>query len=170
MKQGTVSVLFGCHSIIHSVMVILAWKHLYGSMPQPWESICILLHDIGHWGKQYLDNVEEKWHHGDLGAKIAGRLFGSRGYDLVMGHNAVLPSERSRLFKPDKYSWVMAPVSWMIISNFIEPKLVRPGCTRRESAIMFKNAMKESCDNGFTLMGHDIYLEQWGIPKRIDNE
>ncbi len=60
MKQGTVSVLFGCHSIIHSMIVIVAWVKWYGHWPEFWQIICILLHDIGHWGKQYLDNYEEK--------------------------------------------------------------------------------------------------------------
>ncbi len=78
MKQGTVSVLIGCHSVIHSLIVLVAWVRLYGKFPVWWQIVCILLHDVGHWGKNYLDNYEEKKQHSILGAKIAGKLFGQK--------------------------------------------------------------------------------------------
>ena len=79
MKQGTISVLIGCHSIIHSILVVKAWKILYGSYPCWWEFVCILLHDIGHWGKDYLSDYEAKKRHWVLGAKVSRRLVGYRG-------------------------------------------------------------------------------------------
>ena len=162
MKQGTVSVLVGCHSIIHSLLVIKAWRHLYGKWPAFWELVCILIHDIGHWGKDYLNNYEEKQQHAELGARVAGVLFGKRGYDLVLGHNAYNGQPRSKLFEPDKYSWVIAPEWWMVTNTWFEPKLIRKGSTRRQSAVMFKEAMRENMMNGWDKRGHDIYLEQWG--------
>jgi len=162
MKQGTISVLFGCHSVFHSMVVIVAWRKLYGRFPAWWEGVCILLHDIGHWGKDYLDDYEVKKTHAHLGARVAGALFGKKGYDLVFGHNAYNGGERSKLYEPDKYSWVIAPVWWLMSNQIFEPKLIRRGCGRRESAIMFKSAMAENMRNGFKEQGHDIYLRQWG--------
>lgn len=162
MKQGTISVLFGCHSPIHSLVVIVAWKKLYGHFPNWWETACIFLHDIGHWGKDYLDDYEAKQHHAELGAKVAGFLFGRKGYDLVFGHNAYNGDARSKLYEPDKYSWVIAPVWWMMSNTLFEPKLIRKGCSRRQSAIMFKEAMRENMEDGFKEQGHTIYLRQWG--------
>ncbi len=162
MKQGTVSVLIGCHSLIHSVVVLIAWRKLYGKWPAPWQTACVFLHDIGHWGKDYLNDYEQKKKHGELGAKVAMRLFGQRGYDLVAGHNPYNGSAKSQLHDPDKFSWVIAPTWWMFTNTIFEPKLHRKGSTRWESAVMFKKAMKENMDTGFKELGHEIYLKQWG--------
>ncbi len=110
LKQGTVSVLFGCHSLFHSAVVFVAWCKLYHRPPNLWQVVCILLHDIGHWGKDYLDDYEQKKRHGELGARVACSLFGSKGFNLVAGHNPYAGSPRSLLYNPDKYSWVIAPV------------------------------------------------------------
>lgn len=165
MKQGTVSVLVGCHSPIHSLVVLVAWHKLYKEWPKWWQIVCILLHDIGHWGKNYLDDYDEKKKHSLLGAKIARLLFGQRGYDFVAGHNPYNGAKRSQLHDPDKYSWVVAPVWWMVSNTYFEPKLQRKGSTRKESALMFKQAMKENIDGGFKELGHEIYLKQWGHSK-----
>jgi len=162
MKQGTVSVLLGCHSPIHSLIVIVAWWKLYHYPPNWWQIVCILIHDIGHWGKDYLDDYELKKKHGELGAKVAKFLFGQKGYDLVAGHNPYEGSPRSKLFKPDKYSWVIAPTWWMVTNTLFESKLQRKGSSRLESATMFKEAMRENMKTGFEKKGHEIYLEQWG--------
>lgn len=71
MTQGTVSILFGCHSPIHSVLVLMSWKKLYRHWPRWWQIVCIFLHDIGHWGLDYLDDVNQKNKHWELGARIA---------------------------------------------------------------------------------------------------
>lgn len=161
MKQGTISVLVGCHSPVHSLVVYVAWCKIYRRPPNWWQTVCIFLHDIGHWGKQYLDNVEEKERHGELGAKVAGKLFGKKGFDLINGHNTYQGQAKSQLFDPDKYSWVIAPLWWMTSNTYFEPKLVRPGHSHRESARMFKEAMTENAKTGFQERGHDIYLKQW---------
>ncbi len=162
MKQGTVSVLVGCHSPIHSMVVYVAWCKLYHRPPNPWETACIFIHDIGHWGKQYLDNYDEKKRHGELGAKVAKVLFGQKGYDLIAGHNPYNGVPKSKLHDPDKYSWVIAPLWWMESNCIFEPLLQRKGCSKRESAVMFKYAMTENWKTGFKELGHEIYMKQWG--------
>lgn len=144
MRQGTMSVLLGCHSPVHSLIVLVAWRKLHGRWPAWWQTICIFLHDIGHWGKDYLDDYEQKKRHGELGAKVCRFLFGQRGYDLVVGHSPYNGEVRSLLHDPDKYSWVIAPLWWIITSNVFEPKLQMRGSTRRESAVLFKEAMRQS--------------------------
>ena len=160
MKQGSWSILFGCHSIVHSMLVVIAWRKHYGQYPAWWQVVCILLHDIGHWGKDHLDNYEEKKSHANLGAMLAGKLFGERGYNLVFGHNEYEGQTRSELYYPDKYAQVIAPVWWLITNTWTEPKLIRKGHTRRQSAVMFKEAMTENMKNDFQEQGHHIYLRQ----------
>ncbi len=166
IRQGTWSVLLGCHSFTHSLVVLVAWIKLYHSFPSWWQVICILIHDIGHWGKDYLDNYEEKKQHHELGAKVAKGLFGQKGYDLVSGHNAYKDQPRSLMYEPDKYSWVIAPIWWIMSNQIFEPKLIRKGCGRKESAVMFRDAMRENMKTGFQKKGHEIYLEQWGHPPK----
>lgn len=161
MTQGTISVLFGCHSPMHSIIVVNAWRKLYGKYPEFWQIVCIFLHDIGHWGKNYLDNYEEKKQHAELGSKIAMKLFGQKGYDLTAGHNPYNGIKKSLLYSPDKYSWVIAPLWWMTFNAMVEKKLQRKGSSCRESAIMFKDAMTKNMYNGFAELGHDVYLKQW---------
>lgn len=161
MKQGTASVLCGCHSPIHSLLVLLAWHKWHRRWPAPWQIVCIFLHDIGHWGKDYLDDYEQKKKHGELGARVATRLFGQKGFDLIAGHNSYDDRPKSELYTPDKYSWVMAPTWWLILNTWVEPKLKRKGNSRRESALMFKQAAKENMEAGFPELTHEIYLRQW---------
>ncbi len=165
MKQGTWSVLLGCHSPVHSIIVLISWRRCYSSWPSGWQIVCILLHDIGHWGKDYLDNYNEKVQHAELGAKVAGRLFGQKGSDLINGHCSYSGQERSKLYVPDKYSWVIAPVWWMITNTWFEPKLQRRGSSRVESVKMFKEAMIANQKTDWQEQGHDIYLRQWGQGK-----
>jgi hypothetical protein len=144
-------------------MVLIAWRKLYHAWPTPWETTCIFLHDIGHWGKDYLDDPEQKKAHWYLGSRVARRFFGHKGFMLVAGHCPKNSGVRkSRLYDPDKYSWIIAPVWWMVSNTFFEPKLIRKGSTRRESALIMKKAMRENAATGFEKTGHDIYLEQWG--------
>lgn len=123
ISQGTVSVLVGCHSPVHAIFVIKAWKEVHGRWPKPWEIGCILLHDIGHIGLNYIDNQEEKDKHWFLGAKIAHKLFGDKGYYLVAGHTSASSAGKSDLYLPDKHSWAMAPRWWIIWQSIVEPEL-----------------------------------------------
>ena len=105
--------------------------------------------------------VEEKKKHGLLGAKVAKWLFGQKGYDLVIGHCLYKGATKSALHDPDKYSWILAPIWWLVSNQIVEPKLRRRGITRRESAQIWKEAMRKNMKEGFKKLGHEIYLEQW---------
>ena len=166
MKQGTVSVLFGCHSIIHSLFTTLAWRKLWGTWPKFWEIICILLHDIGHWGYDYLDNEALKKEHWKLGAEVAESLFGRKGRDLVSGHTTCSNKPISKMRMPDKASWLLAPEWWLISNQMFEPKLQRPGLTKRESAKHWKAAVKDYLNSGKTHSLHDIFIKQTKLGDR----
>jgi hypothetical protein len=122
MTSGTIGVLFAEHSIIHSILVILAWKRLYKRWPKFWEMCCIFLHDIGLFGMSFLETHSNKGHE-LLGAKIAGILFGKKGYDLVYHHRATNPP-CSLLEAPDDYSWCLAPIWWLKLTWIIQRKRI----------------------------------------------
>jgi len=90
------------------------------------ETICILLHDIGYIGKDYLTNKSNKGH-SYLGAKITSWLFGIKGFNLVVGHSradsATLGIPLSKLEAPDDYSWIIAADWWLDFNKLIEPQL-----------------------------------------------
>ncbi len=165
--QGTVSVLFGCHSIIHSFLVIRSWKILYGSYPKFWEFVCILLHDIGHWGKDYLSDYEQKKKHWRLGANIAWWLFGTKGYLLCAKHceystSYMLerePKFHCPLYKADKYSWYIAPTWWLWWTTTVEPKL-KCGLGKMEQIRRFQAQVKESIESGEYKSTHEMYRER----------
>ena len=159
MKQGTVSVLAGCHSPIHSLLVVLAWKRIHGSWPRPWQIVCIFLHDIGHWGLDYLDDYEPKRTHWELGARIAKRLFGDKGYALTAGHCSHSGEPFSDLYKADKYSWHLAPEWWLYSNTFFEPKL-RMGYGRMEAVGLFKSQVRESVESGEFRSTHAMYMKR----------
>lgn len=70
-NQGTRSVLFGVHQFLwHPFTVWRAWRYLYGRNPDWVESICILCHDLGYWGKRNMDGPEGI-SHPEGGATIA---------------------------------------------------------------------------------------------------
>ena len=156
--QGTISFLIGIHSPVHSILVLLSWRKLYGSWPKFWELICIFLHDIGHLGlKDYLLDSKVKAKHWVLGARIAGRLFGSKGYDLVAGHCEYSGVPRSPLYKADKYSWYICPAWLHLAFTFVEPDVFR-GFTRMESVRDFQNRVKTSIESGEYTSSHGLYL------------
>lgn len=161
IKQGTVSVLFGCHSIVHSVLVLLAWKKLYKKWPEWWQVGCIFLHDIGHWGKDYLDDYEEKKKHWEVGAQVAWRLFGEKGYRFVAGHcgssSWVIIDEFK---KADRYSWYLAPKCWILSNIIIEPELQWSGFSKWESVLEFKKMIEEQTKQGLKQSLHQVYLDR----------
>lgn len=159
MKQGTISVLVGCHSVIHSILVLRAWRHLYGRWPAFWQFLCIFIHDIGHWGRDYLNDYEQKKVHWVLGAKVAGVLFGFRGFVLVAGHCRYNGFPESPLYKADKYSWIYEPYWWAWWNGLVEPKL-RMGYSMREAYDRFHAQVKENVESGEYRPTHDMYLER----------
>ena len=126
MSEGTKSWLFGCHSVIHSLLVIRAWKILYKRWPAPWQIVCILIHDIGYWGKDYLTEKSNAGH-AELGGKIAGWLFGAEAEKFVLGHSHSSAKKYnlplSKLEAPDDYSWIIAPLWRLETNTWVEPQL-----------------------------------------------
>lgn len=118
MTTGTKSLLFGVHQFIwHPITVWLAWVWLYRSVPTLKETICIIIHDWGYWGKPNMDDLTgEK--HPELGAKIARYLFGEEYYDLCLHHSRHYSSragrQPSRLCWPDK-ACIMFDWFWLYI-------------------------------------------------------
>ena len=159
VSEGTVSILIGCHSLFHSLLVLISWVKLYHSLPKFWEFCCILVHDIGHVGKDYLTDNQFKEIHWKLGARIAGGLFGSKGYCLVAGHCKESRQAISKLYKPDKYAWYIAPVWWLVVTNVIEPRIRRPDQGVLEEVYEFKAEVKKSIESGTFRSTHSIYLE-----------
>lgn len=159
MTQGTISIIFGCHSPVHSILVLLAWRKIYGKWPKFWETVCILIHDIGHYGLNYLDDVKQKRKHWRPGAEIAWRLFGMKGFLLLAGHCLYSGFKKSTLYRADKYAWVIAPNWWLYSNNFFEPKLCM-GYGRMEAVKLFKESVTQNWNAGLPESTHDLYLKR----------
>jgi hypothetical protein len=102
MKIGTKSLLVGVHQIFwHPFTVYRAWMRLYGR-PTFRESLCIFFHDWGYWGSSEMDGVTGA-NHPELGAAIAGALFGEVHRELVLLHSRRYAADRGR--HPSKLCW-----------------------------------------------------------------
>ena len=158
MSEGTISYLIGCHHFfLHPLWVLVAWIKEYRSFPKPWELACIFLHDIGHIGKEYLTDPKQKAEHWKLGAIIAGKLFGEKGFLMVAGHSKGSGFPRSKLFVPDKKSWIVAPAWWLRSNSWFEDfgsTFSHPG---KWKALCIENA-----NAGFPKGSHEMYLEHKG--------
>ena len=139
---------------MHPLFVLIAWHKEYRSWPQFWELICIFLHDIGHIGKQYLSDPEQKAAHWRLGAKIALRLFGFKGYALIAGHAKHPTIPRSKLSIPDKKSWIVAPIWWLTLNCKIENFRTEAAWPKK-----WKEIVAENLKNGCPKDSHELYLE-----------
>lgn len=159
MKQGTVSILFGCHSLFHSYLVLLSWIKLYKKFPHFYELVCIFLHDIGHYNLNYLDSVEEKNKHWKLGAKIAKFLFSNKGFNLIASHDANSGYSKSKLYYSDKYSWYLAPKIWLFSNCIFEPK-ISMGYTYQQAVKLFKERVKINIESGEFSPTHNFYLDR----------
>lgn len=63
MRIGTKTLLFGGHQfILHPLLVGMAWVKIYHKLPNPKESICIIIHDWGYWGLNNIDGEEGDGH------------------------------------------------------------------------------------------------------------
>jgi len=105
---------------MHPLLVLVAWIKLNRSFPSFYEFVCIMIHDVGHVGKNYLSDVKEKHKHWELGAMLAQKLFGYKGYLMVAGHTMQSGHKRSKLYLPDKYSWIIAPLWWLRLNDKVE--------------------------------------------------
>jgi hypothetical protein len=160
MKQGTVSVLFGCHSVFHSALVLLSWKRLYGQWPAAWQTVCIFLHDVGHVGLDYLDDYQQKKDHWMGGAFIAEQLFGEKGFSFLAGHCSHSGYALSALYRPDKYSWYIAPTWWLWLNCIFEPKLWVNCESRMDGVRKFQRMVNESIESGVYRSTHEMYLDR----------
>ncbi len=151
--------IFGCHSVFHSFLVLIAWEKLYDKWPKPWQMICIFLHDIGHIGYDYLDDFEQKKRHWELGAKISGFLFGQKGYNFTAGHCGYSGYPLSELYKADKYSWHIAPEWWLFTNIIFEPKIAM-GYAKTEAVKRFKEQVRKSIESGEFNSTHQMYLDR----------
>jgi len=155
MTEGTKSYLIGCHQfLLHPIWVLMAWRLEYKSWPGWWEVVCIFLHDIGHIGKQYLSDPKQKAEHWKLGAKIADRLFGGKGFLMIAGHNTHSGYPRSRLYIPDKRSWIVAPMWWLYTNYWIEDFRTEAAWPRK-----WKKIIAENIRNNYPKSSHELYLE-----------
>lgn len=116
IAEGSKSILFGSHSIIHSLFVLIAWYKLYRRRPKGWQLICIFIHDIGYFGMNHISNKSNKGH-SLLGARIGKGLFGQKAFDFIAGHSRKDAEELnlplSKLEAPDDYSWIITPM-WIL--------------------------------------------------------
>ena len=114
MTLGSKTLLFGVHQVfIHSVLVTWAWVKLYGSVPTWREMLCIMIHDIGYWGRPSLKCADGD-KHPELGAKIAGKLLGPEWSDFILGHSTFYCKrnglEPSKLMAADKFWHCLVPL------------------------------------------------------------
>ncbi len=112
---GTKTLLFGAHQfILHPLFVSIAWFRLYGA-PTFRELICIIVHDWGLWGLSVTDSGKGEFHP-ERGARIAGKLFGDKYYDLVAYHSRFYARLKdhsvSKLCMADKLGTAQYPV-WL---------------------------------------------------------
>jgi hypothetical protein len=122
VRTGTKSILFGVHQFIwHPVTVYAAWVWLYKRLPNWKETVCIIVHDWGYWGKEKMDD-EEGEKHPEFGADVAGKFFGEDYYNLCLLHSRHYARnkklEPSLLCWADKTSilfepwWLYLPRAW----------------------------------------------------------
>jgi len=155
ISEGTISYLIGCHQfLIHPLCVLAAWIKEYRQWPAPWELVCIFIHDIGHIGLDYLSDSRQKTYHWVLGAEIALRLFGAKGFLLVAGHSAQSGYPRSKLYIPDKKSWLVAP-DWWLDSNRLFEDFQSDHSGAKEWKKLVAKSMREDFPNGL----HRVYLD-----------
>jgi hypothetical protein len=118
MKIGTKSVLFGAHQfILHPLLCALAWWRLYGFPWDPRLWLAFVVHDLGYVGKAEMDGPEGELHV-EWGARLMGRLFGPKWYDLCVYHSRFRAKQDgrkpSRLCIADKYLIVLEP-AWLYL-------------------------------------------------------
>jgi hypothetical protein len=123
MRTGTKSLLFGVHQIFwHPFTVWLAWIWLYRKIPSFKETICIIIHDWGYWGKNNMDDTEGQ-RHPEFAARIALKFLGEKYRRLCLYHSRHYAKDNnatpSKLCWADKMSiifdpwWLYLPRAWL---------------------------------------------------------
>ena len=165
MTEGTKSYLIGCHQFfLHPLWVLMAWRLEYKSWPAWWELICILFHDIGICGRQYLSDDKAKDGHWYLGAHYASDLlwmFNRRSslhiaaYKMCGGHSPLESNfPKSKLFRADKRARIVMPTWMMWPEYWIEIKKAG-GVNPPE----WRKVLKKKLASGEIFNGHELYIE-----------
>ncbi|RJR46042.1 MAG: hypothetical protein C4576_11480 [Desulfobacteraceae bacterium] len=172
MKEGTRSVLFGCHNpFFHGLCVLAAWRITYRSWPKWWQIICIFIHDIGVWGRQYLSDDTAKKGHWERGAHFAVWLFnfgplrfanlGGQPFLFIAGH---CPEEsgypRSELWLPDKRSYLVAPMIWLWWNYYVEWHGKGIGVTPPPQ---WRKLVAENLEQKNPMGNHELYIKHRGV-------
>jgi len=123
MKIGTKTLLFGNHQfLIHPFFVWLAWVKVYRRLPNWKESICILIHDWGYWGKPNIDGPEGEGH--PLWATLWAKKYldsgNLNGYSYLCAFHSSTIAKRydtsvSRLCLPDKVGVALMPICLLVL-------------------------------------------------------
>lgn len=126
MKTGTKSILFGVHQFIwHPITVYLAWLWLNRKFPTFKETICIIIHDWGYWGKENMDDDEGETHP-EFGATLAHSWLDKEDdfyhYEFCLYHSRhyarKAKRDPSKLCWADKMSIVYDP-AWLYLPRAI---------------------------------------------------
>lgn len=165
MTEGTKSYLIGCHQfLLHPLWVLLAWRLEYKSFPKWWEIIGIFLHDIGICGRQYLSDDEAKDGHWLLGAyksyEVLHLLKPDSGlcfkiYRLCAGHSSTSYAPKSKLWKADKRSWLVAPTWWLWCNYWVEWDGKGLGVTK---PLKWKELVAENLKREKPIGSHELYM------------
>lgn len=160
MKVGTKSLLFGCHQfILHPIFVYSAWINCYRELPNPKETICIIIHDWGYWGKPNMDGPEGELHP-QWAAHVATKYLGGEYGILCLLHSRfaarAVMRPVSKLCLPDKIGVAKMPDwLWVILARFTgelyeymgqskyEINKLGPNGNSYRSPKMFKKAFNE---------------------------
>ena len=167
MKEGTLSVLVGCHNpLFHGIWVLMAWRLEYKSWPTLWELVGIFLHDIGIWGRDYLSDDKAKIGHWENGAlwtdRIVTKLSSSHslGFEAGMLCNGHCPGEsglpESKLARADKRSHLIAPLWWEWSIYWIEWH--RRGIKATPPPV-WKKLVAENLKKELPLDSHELYIK-----------
>ena len=151
LTTGTKSLLWGVHQLIwHPFTVYLAWLYLYKEFPNFKETICIIVHDWGYFGKIKMDD-EAGQKHPELGANLAGRFLdkgkSKRYYNLCLFHSRHYSKNNkttpSKLCWADKMSIKYDPYILYIIRATLSGEI------------------KEYKENSKGLLGENISNREW---------
>ena len=140
--MGTRSLLIGAHWPLHNLMVVAAWRYLYGSWPTWRELVAIGLHDLGYLGCREMDGPDGTMHP-EAGARLADRMLGREYGDLIRGHSKgyaeTIGVPLSRLYGPDKCSHAFESVRCYVLRTRLTGEIrqyraTTHGCAPRNDA------------------------------------
>lgn len=177
LKRGTKSILFGVHQFLwHPFTIWRAWRYLYKRNPTAYELIAIFCHDLGYWGKPYMDSPEGQTHP-EGGATIAMHLaywlarvrgrsrdtatvIGIRVYRLSLFHSTHYAQKKnapvSALYLPDKVCILFDPKWFYLLRG-------------KWSGEVYEYAGRENAQRGTDMTVEDwLYFYRKAIKQKAD--